>query len=59
MDKFLFDTIWASLCQTEDYLVAKACEDYMLDETRLAYLSDLKACREAKVWLIGEQIDNG
>lgn len=44
--------IWAALCEHSEYLIKKACEDDMFDETRLNYLADLKACRDAQKALI-------
>ena len=42
------DSIWAALCKQEEYLIGKACEDQMYDETRIGYIMELKHLREAK-----------
>jgi hypothetical protein len=41
-----------SLHHYQEYLVEKACSENMLDETKLAYLQDLKNARETYDYFI-------
>lgn len=40
--------VWSALCKHEEYLINKACEDEMFDETRLEYIKDLRILRSTK-----------
>lgn len=46
------DAIWSALSNHAEYLTSRAIDDNISDQTKLAYLRDLKACRDAMAVVI-------